>query len=447
MTEDASDPSESGDGTITIPEAIKLALEMIGRGRVDFAAEILEHVLRAEPDNPTALSYFGILRFHMGDTDLALSLLLRAAEIDPRNGGVRNNIGNVHIERGEIDLAAEAYEAAIRIDKTLADPFNNLASIWRHRGDNGKAEALLRQALVLNDKNGFAWRNLGVLLMSSDRREEAIDCFWKAQSILPDQSLTTPMLALTYWHAGMKERALQLIRKWAEEEPDNPQAQHLRASFTGENIPPRASDAYVSLMFDKFADSFDAHLDSLQYRAPELVGEAVANVVGGTERRIDILDAGCGTGKCAQYLMPVAASLTGVDLSAGMLARAKKTKAYDALIEGELTAFLADRADSFDMVVSADTLCYFGELDDFARASALALRPGGILIFTVEALGEDSGGNHQIAHHGRYSHKESYVRAVLLAAGLQVRSCDRGQLRLESGRPVMGYIITALKPW
>lgn len=445
MAEDVFDPSESGDGTISVPEAIKLALELIGARRVDYAAEILEHVLRAEPDNPTALNYLGILRFHLGDTDLALSMLRRAAEIDPRNGGVRNNIGNVHVERGEIDLAAEAYEEAIRIDEMLADPYNNLASIWRNRGDNDRAEALLRKALALNDKNGFAWRNLGVLLMTSDRRQEAIECFWKAQAILPDQSLTTPMLALTYWYAGMTEKSLQLIRKWAEEAPDDPQAQHLRASFTGENVPPRASDAYVSLMFDQFAVSFDSQLDNLQYRAPELVGEAVAKAVAGIDRRLDILDAGCGTGKCAKYLKPFAATLVGVDLSGGMLARAKRTKSYDQLHKHELTAFLAERPKTFDVVVSADTLCYFGELDGFAEAAATALRPGGILTFTVEALDEDATDNHRIAHHGRYSHKQSYVTAVLSAAALQVTACETGQLRMESGKPVSGYIVTAVK--
>ncbi len=43
---------------------------MIGAKRVDFAAEILEHVLAADPDNPTALNYLGILRFHLGETIL-----------------------------------------------------------------------------------------------------------------------------------------------------------------------------------------------------------------------------------------------------------------------------------------------------------------------------------------------------------------------------------------
>ncbi len=200
-------------------------------------------------------------------------MLMRAAELDPTNGGVRNNIGNVHVERGEIDLAAEAYEEAIRIDEKLADPYNNLASIWRNRGDNAKAEALLRRALALNSGNGLR-------LSQSRRPPHDVGSPAGGDRLLlegagdtADQSLTTPMLALTYWHAGMKEKALQLIRKWAREAPDDPQAQHLRASFTGENVPARASDAYVSMIFDKFAGTFDAHLDNLQYRAPELVAK------------------------------------------------------------------------------------------------------------------------------------------------------------------------------
>ena len=61
---------------------------------------------------------------------------------------------------------------------------------------------------------------------------------------------------------------------------------------------------------------------------------------------------------------------------------------YDALVKGELTAYLADSVGAFDLVVSADTLVYFGALEAVVGAAAAAMRPGGRLIFTVEESGE-----------------------------------------------------------
>jgi predicted TPR repeat methyltransferase len=50
------------------------------------------------------------------------------------------------------------------------------------------------------------------------------------------------------------------------------------------------------------------------------------------------LDAGCGTGLCGPLLRPYASELTGVDLSAGMLDRARPRQVYDHLEKGELSA-------------------------------------------------------------------------------------------------------------
>ena len=47
--------------------------------------------------------------------------------------------------------------------------------------------------------------------------------------------------------------------------------------------------------------------------------------------RLDVLDAGCGTGLCGVLVAPFARRLTGVDLSEGMLAHAK-----DKILEAEL---------------------------------------------------------------------------------------------------------------
>jgi predicted TPR repeat methyltransferase len=134
----------------------------------------------------------------------------------------------------------------------------------------------------------------------------------------------------------------------------------------------------------RLADSFDQILENLQYRAPALVAEAAADVAGAPEGRLDILDAGCGTGLCGEHVKPFARRLVGVDLSLEMLKRAGVRKLYDDLILGELTAFVGAAPAAWDLVVSADTLVYFGDLAPVMAAALRGLRPGGHLVLPVE---------------------------------------------------------------
>jgi predicted TPR repeat methyltransferase len=96
--------------------------------------------------------------------------------------------------------------------------------------------------------------------------------------------------------------------------------------------------------------------------------------------------------------------------------------------------------------VSADTLVYFGALEDVVAASASALRPGGRLIFTVEeSVDTGLGTGYSISHHGRYNHTRAYVERVLSAARFRPEVVP-AELRLEAGEPVKGLVVRATKP-
>jgi predicted TPR repeat methyltransferase len=90
-------------------------------------------------------------------------------------------------------------------------------------------------------------------------------------------------------------------------------------------VPDRASDDYVRRTFDHFADAFDENLRDLGYRAPQLVAEALERHRGaaGDVVKLDVLDAGAGTGLCGPLLRDRAGTLVGVDLSSGMLEKAR----------------------------------------------------------------------------------------------------------------------------
>jgi predicted TPR repeat methyltransferase len=117
---------------------------------------------------------------------------------------------------------------------------------------------------------------------------------------------------------------------------------------------------------------------------------------------------------------------------------------YDQLFQGELVAFLASRVQAYDLVASADTLCYFGSLAGFCHAVQTSLRPGGVLVFTVEAHADDAGlPDFVLRAHGRYSQSRSYVESSLREVGLVDVATQPVILRNEGGKPVDGWLVSA----
>jgi predicted TPR repeat methyltransferase len=129
-----------------------------------------------------------------------------------------------------------------------------------------------------------------------------------------------------------------------------------------------------------------------------------------------------------------------------MLARARAREVYATLDKAELTQYLHDNPDAFDLIVSADTLVYFGVLDAALTGAHRALRDGGLVIFTVEeATPEHAPEGHRLNPHGRYSHTQDYVERTLAAAGFARWTIGHDVLRQERGEPVPGLIVTAYK--
>jgi predicted TPR repeat methyltransferase len=166
--------------------------------------------------------------------------------------------------------------------------------------------------------------------------------------------------------------------------------------------------------------------------------------LGAPQAMLDVLDAGCGTGLCGPLIRPHARRLVGVDLSGGMLAQAGLRGGYDELVEAELAAWLRAGSSAWDIVLSADTLIYFGELVPVLSATHAALRPGGWLAFTLEALVGESD-RVELAASGRYRHSRACIERALEAAGFRESVIVGESLRKELGTQVAGWVVLARK--
>jgi len=377
----------------------------------------------------------------------ALASYEAAIAFNPNFAAAHFGRGVVLTDLGRLEAALDSYNRAIALKPDYAEAYNNLGSALAGLKRFDRALAAFEKAIAINPRHADAHNNLGYALMLQGRTTECITHYRKALELRPAFTEVLKRLSSVYYMTGEIDKAAKAYRQWLKLEPGNPIALHHLAACTREAVPVRAGDAYVESTFDDLAETFDEHLGKLGYRGPELFAEALRRECGEPRKQFSVLDAGCGTGLFGAALAGYAAHLSGVDLSSGMLAKAKLRNVYDELIKAELTGYLQAKIGAFDIILSADTLNYFGSLEAVFTAGRNAIRNDGHLFFTVEALvATDALGeselDYRINPHGRYSHSESYLRRTLSKAGFLVTGIETTPFRNEGGSSVLGYVVS-----
>jgi predicted TPR repeat methyltransferase len=422
-------------------DAVQRAIRLHQKGRLDEAAAIYRRVLRSAPCDVDALHFLGVAEHHYGNHAKALELLARALELAPFHPDLHSNRGNILKRLGRIEEAQASYGKALALRPDDPDALNNMGCAVRECGNLEGAVELFRKAVALRPAHADALHNLGHGLGMLGRLEEGVVTLRSAIAVRPGSATAYRHLGAMLCGLGHVEEARRVYEAWVERHPEDPEARYLFSACAQETVPARAPDDVVRALFDRFASSFDGALARLHYRAPQLVVEAIEAALGPPAYGLEVLDAGCGTGLCGESLRAYARRLVGVDLSPGMLDQARARGVYDSLAAIELTQFLYANPRSFDMIVSSDTVVYFGSLTDLMAAAAGALRPGGFFVFTTERSSDsDAPDGHRLQPSGRYCHTHGYLMRVSRDASLDVRSIREADLRVEAGKPVAGWV-------
>jgi predicted TPR repeat methyltransferase len=324
--------------------------------------------------------------------------------------------------------AERACREALRLRPHFPAATALLAEVVLAAGDGRLAAMLAERAYADAPGDARLRQLLGRALIDAGQRDEAM-------CVLAEGDFARVATRLAA--AGRLDDARALVEHGLGLRPDDPELRHLGVAFAGAALD-RAPDAYLVAHFDAFAPTFDERLVGIGYSLPALVPAALARALGG--RRTAILDAGCGTGLLAPGLRPLATRLVGVDLSPGMLSRARAREEYDALAEAELIGWLAATEERFGAVVGADLLIYVGAVEALLAGFARVLESAGVVVLSIEVGGR---GSHALETSGRFSHDPGYLDAALAAAGLEPVAHERCDLRVQSGAPVQGMVVTA----
>lgn len=450
---------ERGEGVAAFRRAIELAPEM---AEAHFRLASLLHEMDLALDAETAYlrvlellpgcapAHFNLGNLYFDERRLteAEACFRRAQESRPDepDAEVAYNLGKTLSEQNNLEGAASAYREAIQIDPQFFRAHSNLGNVLFELLRVEDAVQAHQRAIEIDPAEHAEHFQMGRALMTLGKLAAAETSFRECLRLMPGAAAAYEAISRILINTGRSAELTALADDWERATPGDPRVAHMRAAWTGENVAPRASDSYVRKLFDGFAETFDSTLKRLDYRAPERLSELLIADGRCAAGPVDILDAGCGTGLCGPLLRPLAKKLVGVDLSAGMLQQARKLGLYDELAEQELTRFLASRENQFDVIVSADTLVYFGDLTELLSAAEGALQSDGRLVVSLEHAREGAPEcGYRLDAHGRYAHTLEYIRGSLAAAGLEVVVLEEDILRSEGGLPVFGLVVVAKK--
>jgi predicted TPR repeat methyltransferase len=412
-----------------------------------------QRALAISPNDAQAHSNLGLTLQELGRLEDAEASYSKAIAINPNYAEAHGNLGITLQELGRLEDAEASYSKAIAINPNYAEAHNNLGNTLKELGRVEEAAASYSKAIVIKPNYAEAHSNLGIALQELGRLEDAEASYSKAIAINPNYAEAQNNLGNTLKELGRVEEAAASYSKAMAIKPElTEKLSHLISSISGLN-PIRATDAYVSSLFDGYANKFESSLvKELNYKTPTIIANFIRPLIMSENPNLDILDLGCGTGLAGEALSGLAKTLVGIDLSKEMLKIAKAKNIYDRLIQDEIHHALSqERSASFDLVVSSDVFVYIGDIKTIFDQIYEVLKVGGFFAYSTEALYPASGEKeedltaYKLNPNGRYSHSLKYLVELANNSKFILHIQETAQIRFDKGQPVMGYVVVMQK--
>ncbi|MFZ5502215.1 MAG: sulfotransferase [Pseudomonadota bacterium] len=204
---------------LSLAQAMQLAAQLQGQGRLQEAEHLVRQILQQQPDHAFALHLLGVIAHQVGKNEQARQLILRAighngevalfhanlceivrqmgkpeaavehgkqaVALAPKMAMAHSNLGIAYYDLRDYVRAEACQKQVLAIDPDFAPSLNNLGNIWRERGQNDAAIAWYRKAISARPDYLEPLSNLGALLLEEDRLEEAEETLQKALRINP----------------------------------------------------------------------------------------------------------------------------------------------------------------------------------------------------------------------------------------------------------------------
>lgn len=451
---------------------LQQASHLKAEGRYDEAVQTLQTVLAKMPQCAPAHNNLGAIYYVTGNYQQAVSAYQAAIDIKPDYLDAYYNLGLAQTKCFLYEKAMITYRALLALNPTHAGARYQMAMLMMQRHEFAAAEEIFTKLLEDHPYHFESIANLALCYLQRGRLDLAAKCYYRALELMPADREILYNLGVIHMQQGYAAEGMNFYLRAVKADPDYFEAHHnLAAAYLmrrkydeaqkhfeealrikPEDVALRhtlqilrqdksltgSAPAYIQSLFDSYASYYEPHLLTyLHYQVPQKLHDAFKAWVNLPDAACPVLDLGCGTGLCGPVFKHYASHLSGVDLSQNMLAIASQKQIYNELAAADAIEYLARHQKAYGLIVAADVLVYFGELQYLLGGVANALQDGGYFLFNVEA---GDAADFVITPSGRFAHSEAYLRRLAINYQFEVILLQKDILRYQEERPVEGYL-------
>jgi tetratricopeptide (TPR) repeat protein len=118
-------------------------------GQTDKSLEIMQRILKADPQNALALNYIGYSYADKGiNLQEALSMLVKANQIKPDDGYITDSLAWAYFRSGQRNKALELLQKANQLSPDEPTILEHLGDVYLDMGDKEKAKVYLQEAVI-----------------------------------------------------------------------------------------------------------------------------------------------------------------------------------------------------------------------------------------------------------------------------------------------------------
>lgn len=431
----------SNDPNLPLIESARLHIE---EGHLAEAAAALNQARAQIPTDPRVYIMAALMTEKAGNVAAAFGLMEQGLTLAPEWAPGIMELAQMQARQGQFPEARDNAATAFELEGNNPLVRDGAIQVALLCGDRQLAVRYLREGLGLKPGHKPWCKLLATCLTKLGQTDEAVALWDELIADAPADPKLLEGRMHTLLAAGRLADACRDTTALLALDPDNAVYSYYNARAHGQTPTHQPAELNRNL-FDNAASVFDQQLvQALRYKLPQQIAQQI--LARYPTRQFSLLDLGCGTGLLGAHLGKIKGRMVGVDLSPKMLEQAQRRGIYDDLVTAELQDTLnATQSASYDVVAALEVCVYVGELSTMISGAWRLLVPGGCLVFSCESGAPGSPDLFLNPATERYTHQRSHVEQQCRAAGFTVHT-EETMLRLEMGKPVNGFVITAIKP-